>query len=193
VVQFSATFPAQYYTYALYAPGTTDASFATASSFSTNTPYWNAGKAVFDLQAPYNGTFILAVCENVNNNYCGNVDQGNGTNPMNPYVFTTRLAGGRETRTSLRLTAKSVRYGHEKGFRFTVGVAAIFSRGKPGGKAVIYAGKKALCTAKIVNGTGWCALSANTRLPAGTYAITAAYSGNRDPSTSLRSTLKVTR
>lgn len=44
----------------------------------------------------YNGTFILAVCENVASNNCVNVDQGSGTNPMNPYTYTTKLTDGQE-------------------------------------------------------------------------------------------------
>lgn len=56
------------------------------------------------LQAPYNGTFILAVCENVTDGNCGNHDHS-GTNPMYPYTFTTTLGtGGTASRTE-ELTA----------------------------------------------------------------------------------------
>jgi hypothetical protein len=106
-------------------------------------------------------------------------------------VFTTRLVGGRETRTSLSLTAKSVKYGHEKGFRFTVHVSAIFG-GATSGKVVIFDGKKALCAAKVAGGKGYCTLSSNTKVAAGKYTITGAYSGNRDASTSGGYALKVT-
>jgi hypothetical protein len=102
---------------------------------------------------------------------CPAVDSGEGNDPMDPYTFTPMLAGGLETRTSVRLSASSVKYGHEKGFRFTVAVAAIYG-GCPGGKVVISDGKKALCAARVVNRKGYCALSSNTEIPVGKYAIT---------------------
>lgn len=71
-----------------------------------------------------------------------------------------------------------MRYGHEKGFRFTVAVAAVYG-GRPGGK--------------VVNGKGYCALSSNTKIPVGKYAITGAYTGNHDASTSGKATLTVKR
>ena len=55
------------------------------------------------LQAPSSGNFILAVCQNVSSNNCVNVDQGSGTNPMNPYAYTTKLTGSPETSTTLKL------------------------------------------------------------------------------------------
>jgi Bacterial Ig-like domain (group 3) len=94
----------------LFAPGTNDTDFPQAIPVSaTNTP-GGSSKSVITLQAPYNGTFILAVCENVNGN-CTGVDSGSGTNPMGPYTFTdTLIKGGikpavaaRETRAATRI------------------------------------------------------------------------------------------
>ena len=94
-IQISTTYPEfNNYVFALYAPGTTDGSFPQAATFSSGVVNDNTTKSVIDLQAPYNGTFILAVCQNVSSNNCVNVDQGSGTNPMNPYTYTTKLTGG---------------------------------------------------------------------------------------------------
>jgi hypothetical protein len=91
-VQF--TVPAtggNYYAFALFAPSTTDTSFPNAKPFAESGT--NGGSpTVFDLLAPYTGTFVLAVCENTGN--CPSVDNGGGTNPMNPYTFTTKLTRG---------------------------------------------------------------------------------------------------
>jgi uncharacterized cupredoxin-like copper-binding protein len=77
-----------YYSFALFAPGTTDISFAKAKPFAESGT--NVGSpTVFDLLAPYTGTFVLAVCENTGN--CPSVENGGGTNPMNPYTFTTKF------------------------------------------------------------------------------------------------------
>lgn len=74
-VQFTVSYP-EYSTYefALYAPGTNDTNFPQAAMFSSAAANYYSTKSVLDLQAPYNGTFILAVCENVSNNNCANVD-----------------------------------------------------------------------------------------------------------------------
>jgi hypothetical protein len=173
---------------ALGATAGSAANFPSAKAFATGTTNGSA-KAVIELQAPYNGTFVLAVCEGLTVGLCPAVDSGEGNDPIDPYTFTPTLAGGLETRTSVRLAASSVRYGHEeKGFRFTVAVAAVYG-GRPGGKVVISDGKKALCTAKAVNGKGYCALSSNTNIPFGKYAIT----GDHDASTSGKATLTVKR
>jgi hypothetical protein len=178
VVQFAATYPSQPYTFALYKPGTTDTNFPQAVSFSQNSPYWAAGKAVFDLQAPYNGTFILAVCENVSSNDCANVDQGSGTNPMSPYVFSTNLVGGPESKTSLKLSATKVTYGHEKTLKFSVTVSALFG-GTVTGKVSVSDGKKTICTIKLTGGNGSCSPTSNTEIAPGKYPITAFYAGNK--------------
>jgi hypothetical protein len=69
----------------LYVPTTTDANFPKAIAFTSG---WtnNHAKSTFTLQAPYTGTFVLAVCENVIP--CSVAGK---TAVMNPYTFTTRL------------------------------------------------------------------------------------------------------
>jgi hypothetical protein len=96
VVQFAVTTPSSStYAFALFAPGTNDTNFPASSSFSSSTSNFS-GKTVFDLQAPYNGTFVLAVCQgpNVVGFNCAEVDTGGAISPMNPYTFTTSLVGG---------------------------------------------------------------------------------------------------
>ncbi len=96
VVQFAVTTPgSSTYVFALFAPGTNDTNFPAAASFSSVTTNFS-GKSVLDLQAPYNGTFVLAVCQgpNVINFNCSEVDTGGAQTPMNPYTFTTSFVGG---------------------------------------------------------------------------------------------------
>ncbi len=87
------------FTFALYAPGTTDATFGQVSTVSSGT---TPSTGFLTLQAPYTGTFVLAVCEDVRNSNCSNTTAGNGSsglNPMNPYTFTPTLVGGGITGT----------------------------------------------------------------------------------------------
>jgi hypothetical protein len=180
VVQFSSTTPAYTtYTFSLYRGSTTDTSFPQAAALSTaTTNYFGVtAKSVFDLQAPFNGTFILAVCENVSGNNCVNVDSGSGTNPMDPYTFSTKLTGGHETRTSLKLSAATVVYGHEKALKFSVAVGAVFG-GRATGKVYVSDGRKTVCVVRLVNGRGTCSPATNTAIPVGKYAVTASYTGN---------------
>ena len=174
----------------IFPPGTNDTNFPGAVGVSGQSTYGTTTSA-FTLQVPRTGNYVLAVCENTSNYVCPPVDSGSGTNPMDPYTFTLKQTGGFETRTALKLSAATVKYGHEKGFRFTASVSAIFG-GRANGKVVISDGKKALCTAKVVSGKGFCALSSNTKIPAGKYTITGAYTGNRDSSKSGGYALKVT-
>ena len=73
------------YTFALYAQGMNDANFPKATAFTSGATNHQA-KAAFILQAPYNGKFVLAVCENVIP--CSVTSK---TAVMNPYTFTTGL------------------------------------------------------------------------------------------------------
>jgi Bacterial Ig-like domain (group 3) len=191
-VQFAVnTSVASYFDFQLFRPGTNDTNFPSAVSVASGTTN-DSARAVIDLTAPHSGTYVLGVCEGLTVGLCPAVDSGYGADPMDPYTFTPTLVGGLETRTSVRLSASSVKYGHEKGLRFTVAVAAIYG-GRPGGKVVISDGKKAVCTATVVNGKGYCALSSNTKIPVGAYSITGAYTGNHDASTSGKTTLTVKR
>jgi Bacterial Ig-like domain (group 3) len=197
VVQFVTKTPGFWsYAFALYAPGTTDGSFQNARSLSAQTTgFEDLGltvTSVFDLRAPYNGTFILAVCESANDNDCGNVDVGLAKNPMDPYTFTTTQVGGLESKTSLRLSAGSVRYGHEKSAKFSVAVSALYGGGVTG-KVGVWDGKKTVCTIKLVKGKGACTLTSNTELKPGKYSITASYAGNKAASKSGTGVLTVTK
>ncbi len=193
VVQFSTTTPAYTtYVFSLYKGNTTDTSFpqAVALSSATTNYYGVTAKSVVDVQAPYNGTFILAVCENVSGNNCVNVDSGSGTNPMGPYTFSAKLTGGHETRTSLKLSATAVIYGHEKALRFSVAVGAVFG-GHPTGKVDVSDGKKTVCVVNLAGGRGTCSPATNTAIPVGKYAVTASYTGNLIGSKSGAVTLTV--
>jgi hypothetical protein len=188
-VQFTVPptpYPDGYY-FALFAPGTTDISFPTARPFIEQATNGDA-KTVFDLQAPYTGTFILAVCQGTV--YCPSVENGGGVNPMNPYTFTTDQSGGFESRTSLKLSTTSVTYGHEKSLKFSVTVSALFG-GTVTGEVRVSDGKKTVCTTKLTAGKGSCTPKANTEIAPGEYSITAFYAGNKGPSRSASPTLTI--
>src|SRR5262249_26891094 len=81
------------YFFELFKPGTTDTNFPqTPPVMGTASPSAST-RSTLVLQAPYTGTFILAVCENVSRD-CRDVDAGGGTNPMGPYTFTPTLVNG---------------------------------------------------------------------------------------------------
>ena len=188
-VQFTVPptpYPAGYY-FALFAPGTTDTSFPTASAITGHTTNGNA-QTVFDLQAPYTGTFVLAVCQATV--YCPSVENGGGVNPMNPYTFTTDLSGGFESRTSLKLSAASVTYGREKSLKFSVTVSALFG-GTVTGEVRVSDGKQTVCTTELTAGNGSCTPKSNTEIAPGKYSITAFYAGDKDPSRSASRTLTI--
>jgi len=71
------------YTFDMYPPGTTDANFRNTKAVSYGFTNYQA-ESTISLQAPYNGTFVLAVCENVNT--CSLASK-----VMNPYTFRTGL------------------------------------------------------------------------------------------------------
>jgi hypothetical protein len=175
------------YYFALFAPGTTDTSFPTATAITGHATNGNA-KTVFDLQAPYTGTFILAVCQGTV--YCPSVENGGGVNPMNSYKFTTDLSGGFESETSLKLSATSVTYGREKSLKFSVTVSALFG-GTVTGEVRVSDGKKTVCTTKLTAGNGSCTPESNTEIAPGKYSITAFYAGNKGPSRSASRTLTI--
>jgi len=178
-IQFTVNNPSSnYYTVQLYAPSTTDGSFARAASFSGSTTNWSSTQTIFTLQAPHSGTYILAACQNTGNGNCTDTDQDSGTNPMNPYTFSTVLTGGPESTTSVKLSPASVTYATEKGLKVTATVKGRFG-GTPSGKVVITTGKVTICTiAKLSKGTGTCSPASNTLLKTGAYTVTGAYSGS---------------
>jgi hypothetical protein len=102
------------YRFELYPPGTTDNTFPQAPPvMGVGTP-GSSTSAVIVLQAPYNGTFLLAVCQNVSGD-CRSVISG-GNNPMGPYTFTPTLinggvnptVGAKETRAATTIATAAV-------------------------------------------------------------------------------------
>ncbi len=192
-IQISTTYPEfNNYVFALFRPGTTDTSFPRATAVSSGVVNDNTTKSVILLQAPSSGNFILAVCQNVSSNNCVNVDQGSGTNPMNPYTYTTKLTGGPETSTTLKLSSSTVTSGHEKSLSLSVTVAARFGKTVPSGTVTISAGKKKVCSVKLAKGKGKCSPSSNTLLPVGSYSLVAAYGGGKGLASSQSAAQKLT-
>jgi Bacterial Ig-like domain (group 3) len=76
------------FNFQLYAPGTTDATFPKAVSFSAGSTD-AAGQGSFSLQAPYTGTFVFAVCEGSKLFSCNAVGAEGRDNPMDAYQFAT--------------------------------------------------------------------------------------------------------
>jgi hypothetical protein len=92
VVQFKTDTPANELTdFDLYPPSTSDTTAPATATFSSGSSF---GKAVLDLQAPYTGTFVLAVCQgpNVLGFSCSEADSGSTFNPIGPYTFSTSFA-----------------------------------------------------------------------------------------------------
>lgn len=81
------------YRFELYQPGTNDTNFPQRPPVMATNTSQGSTQSTLVLQAPYNGTFILAVCENASPD-CRNVDSGGGYNPMGPYTFTPTLVSG---------------------------------------------------------------------------------------------------
>jgi Bacterial Ig-like domain (group 3) len=192
-VQISAGYPqGNNYVFALYRPGTTDTSFPRAAAVSSAVVNESTSKSVLLLQAPSSGNFILAVCQNVTNNNCVFVDQGAGTNPMNPYTYSTRLTGGPETSTTLKLSSSTVTSGHEKSLSLSAAVAARFGKAVPSGTVTITAGKKKVCSVKLAKGKGKCSPSSNTLLAPGSYSLVASYGGGKGLASSQSAARKLT-
>jgi hypothetical protein len=80
------------YTFDLYAPGTTDATFPNSPAVASVTSNSNLSPNAIAIQAPYSGTFVLAVCQSYGGN-CGGAYSGS-SHQMDPYTFTTAAAGG---------------------------------------------------------------------------------------------------
>ena len=151
----------------LFAPGTTDGTFGSAVPLSGGNAGQCGTRGVIDLRAPYTGNFVLAVCERDSYGIsCPSVDSGEGQDPMDPYTFTTRQTGGLESRTSLRLSAATVTYGHEKSLKLTAKVAGLYG-GTGTGTVTFSDGKAAVCRAKLVKGIASCSPASGTAIRAG--------------------------
>jgi hypothetical protein len=192
-VKFAVTYPTtNSYELELYAPGTTDASFPNAQPVDTAQTNSEVGTADLTLQAPYTGNFVFAVCENTSP--CTFVDNGDGTNPMNPYTFTPTFVGEKTT-TSLTLSKTSIAVGSEKKLKLSVTVKPQTS-GSPTGMVTIRVGKNTVCSLQLSSqGTGTCSPTSNTLLKPGGYRLVASYSGSAKflPSHSKPKSLTVTK
>jgi len=78
--------------------------------------------------------------------------------------------------TSLELSSPTLVHGHEQSDKFSVGVKAEYS-GVPAGSVVVRAGTRTLCTVRLSHGGGSCS-TWKSALAAGTYSVTASYSGS---------------
>jgi hypothetical protein len=75
----------------LFPPGTTDANFSSSAPVDGATSVPAVGSAdPIAVQAPYTGTFLLAVCQDP---YTPCSGEANNHNPIDPYTFTTRASG----------------------------------------------------------------------------------------------------
>jgi hypothetical protein len=113
---------------------------------------------------------------------------------FNASAFSTTLTVTKANALpKLTLSTGSVRFGHENSVRLTVTVSPRYS-GTPTGTVVIKAGGTGICTIKLSNAAGNCTLPA-TRLKAGTYRLSATYSGSGafHSATSPQVTLTITR
>ncbi len=193
VLQFSVATPyGSTYAFGLFKGSTTDTNFPAATAVASATTNYN-GHSVFDLVAPRTGSYLLAVCQGPNVvgfNCPGYVSDGQAYNPMSPYTFTLSQTGGRETRTSLKLSASTVTVGHEKSLKLSVTVSGVYGT-HPTGKVAISDGRKRICAIRLVRGKGTCSPVSNTAIPVGKYTIVAYYTGNLLGSRSGGSTLKV--
>src|ERR1700722_6161972 len=81
------------YDFNLFPPGTTDTNFPQVSPVGNVFIGSGTTEQTIVLQAPYNGTFILAVCQNISGD-CRDVDNGGGAQTMAAYTFTPSLVGG---------------------------------------------------------------------------------------------------
>jgi hypothetical protein len=96
--------------------------------------------------------------------------------------------------TALTLSTTMVKLGQEQAEHLIVQVSPKFTGPAPAGKVTIKAGTTGICTIILVQATGGCTLSAS-RLPPGTYSLTAAYPATSPyaGSTSPKQTLTVTK
>lgn len=83
------------------------------------------------------------------------------------------------SRTTLTLSASSVKYGNEMSLTITVAVAAQFS-GTPAGNVVVTAGQATLCTVRLGSATHTCSLPSERALGPGRHVLAASYPGSAD-------------
>jgi hypothetical protein len=94
------------------------------------------------------------------------------------------------TRTTLHLSAASVRYGREQSERLTFTVTS-GQRGVPAGKVTVKTGRTVLCVITLTDGRGGCAPRASS-LARGVYQLIARYSGNTRFAPSVSAAVRLT-
>lgn len=92
--------------------------------------------------------------------------------------------------TMLSLSAGRVTYGHEQSARATVAVTSGYGLSATG-KVALKSGSATLCTIILVTGRGTCTLGA-ARLPAGSWHLSAAYSGSANIAASASPSVPLT-
>jgi hypothetical protein len=104
-------------------------------------------------------------------------------------TLTVRRAAARP---QLHLSARRIRFGHERRERLSVTVSPQYT-GRPSGEVVITANRATLCALRLRHGVASCVLSAR-RLRPGTYSLRVRYDGSSAfrPATSTSSRLRVT-
>jgi hypothetical protein len=194
-VKFAVDYPVNNeYEFDIYAPGTTGTTFGQATPLDNAETNPGTDTGVITLQAPYTGNFILAVCENPDQN-CTSSAFNNSTNPMNPYTFTPGFIKGPGTTVTFKLSASRVAYGSEKSLKLSVAVSTKFS-GPLAGTVTLKAGRKRICAVSISSaGKGTCSPSSWRLLAVGTYSVTAFYGGTASfpPSSSKSAKLIITK
>jgi hypothetical protein len=97
------------------------------------------------------------------------------------------------TKTSLKLSALKVTYGHEQQEKLSVAVSPRYA-GTPAGRVTVKAGRITICVITLKSGKGSCTLTAKKLRP-GSYTLSAAYPGSADyaSSASTRKTLTIAK
>ena len=97
------------------------------------------------------------------------------------------------TKTTLKLSAAKVDYGHEQAEKLSVAVTPRYA-GTPAGKVIIKTGKTTVCVITLKSGKGACTLTAKKLRP-GSYTLIAAYPGSADyaSSASAKKTLTIAK
>jgi hypothetical protein len=109
-----------------------------------------------------------------------------------PYWETAPIEGTGYSSTTLRLRAKTVRFGREGYERLTVTVTSRNHAAAAGGSVVIVTGARTVCVLELRKGSGSCTLTAR-QLARGSYRLRASYGGDSTlaPSWSAAGTLRV--
>ncbi len=116
---------------------------------------------------------------------------GTGPNSMASASVTPYKA---TSKTTFKLSASKVTYGHEKVEHLSVTVSLQKSGLTPTGTVTVWESTKTLCVIKLTSGTGSCRLS-NKRLKTNTYHLVVTYGGSATiiGSTSIKETLIVAK